>query len=374
VRFDILTGTSVGAMTACFLAATMDTPADQGRALASLWTGLSLEKVYRVEGESVWSVGRKIWRATRQNQRPEGWRLYDFFHPEPLERMVRDAIDWPRIAANLARGLLSAVSVSATRIRDGRTVVFVQRRESGLPPWSKDPWTAAEEVVLGPEHALASAAIPLLFRSARIGSEYYCDGFVRQNTPLRPALRLGADRVLILSLRHKPGSTVEPPPLRHMPTTAQVIGKVLNAFMVDRTDHDLDRLRRFNSLLESGRQTWGDEFLGKLNDTIRRARGQPWRVVRDLVVRPSRDLAEIARPHLEARANREPEGALPSRLLHRLTGSQLLSQAELGSYLLFDGAYAKDLVELGMHDAHARREQLAAFFEPSDVAPSGSLG
>lgn len=365
VRFDVLSGTSVGAVTACFLASTMHIPGDQGRGLASIWTNLSLEKVYRVDGESMMSLGRKIWKATRASESPDGWRLYDFFHPEPLERMVHTVVDWPRIAANLAKGLCQAVSVTATRIRDGRTVIFVQRREGGLPAWNKDPYQLPQDVVLGPEHAIASAAIPLLFRSARIGDEYYCDGFVRQNTPLSPALRLGADRVLILSLRHKPRAAVEPPPLTSMPTTPQIIGKVLNALMVDRTDYDLDRLRRFNQLLEAGRAKFGESFAEQINETIKAMRGQSWRVVKDLVVRPSRDLAEIARPHLEARAKQESDHALPTRLLHRLSGSNLFTQAELGSYLLFDSAYAKDLIELAMYDAHERREQLIEFFDPN---------
>lgn len=365
VRFDVLSGTSVGASTACFIAGTMHTPDEQGRGLEALWTGLTLEKVFRVEGESLYSVSRKIWRATRANERPEGWRLYDLFHPEPIEHIVRHAIDWPRIAANLARGLLSAVSVSATRIRDGRTVVFVQRREPGLPRWSRDPYVVPQEVVLGPEHALASAAIPLVFRSARVGDEYYCDGFVRQNTPLSPALRLGADRVLILSLRHKPRADIDPPKLKHMPTTPQVIGKVLNALMVDRTEYDLDRLRRLNEMLESGRKAYGDDFVTRMNAALGEVRGQPYRVVKDLVVRPSRDLADLARPHLEKLAKVEPEVPLPTRLLHRLSGSNLFTQADLGSYLLFDAAYARDLISLAMEDAHARREQLMAFFDPS---------
>ncbi len=366
VRFDVLAGTSVGASTACFLAATMHMPDEQGRALAGLWTGLSLEKVFRVEGESLYSVSRKIWRATRANERPEGWRLYDLFHPEPIENIVRHAIDWPRIAANLARGLCSAVSVSATRIRDGKTVIFIQRREAGLPRWSRDPYQQPVEVVLGPEHALASGAIPLLFKSARVGDEYYCDGFVRQNTPLSPALRLGADRVLILSLRHKPKTSVdEPKPHEPMPTTTKIIGKVLTALMVDRTEYDLDRLRRVNEMLESGRRAYGDDFVSRMNETLEQVRGQSYRVVRDLVVRPSRDLSELARPHLEKFARKEKTHLLPTRLLHRLSGSNLFTQAELGSYLLFDAAYANDLIALAMEDAHARREQLIEFFDPS---------
>lgn len=362
VHFDILAGTSVGAMTCCYLAATMDSPADQGRGLESLWTSLSLEQVFRVAGESAWSVGRKLWKATRRNERPDGWRLYDLLHPEPLEQLVHSRIDWSRIAANLAKKTFDAIAVTATRIRDGRSQIFVQRRDAGLPEWSRDPWTVATEVVLGPEHALASAAIPLLFRSVKVGDEYYCDGFVRQNTPVAPALRLGAERLLILSLGHRPRATIEPPKLKELPTTPQVIGKVLNSLMLDRLDHDLARLRRVNGLVERGRQLGGDAFVEQLNAALVSTRGQPYRFVHELVVRPSRDLADVARPHLEARARKESDEALPTRLLHRLAGSQLLSQAELGSYLLFDAPYARDLIQLGMADAHARREHLLEFF------------
>lgn len=369
VRFDVLSGTSIGATTSCFLAATLHMPDEQGRALANLWTGLSLEKVFRVEGESLYSVGRKIWQATRNEESPEGWRLHDLFHPEPLEKIIRNAIDWSSIAANLARGLCQAVSVTSTRIRDGKTVIFIQRREAGLPRWSRDPYQQPVEVVLGPEHALASAAIPMLFRAARIGEEYYCDGFVRQNTPLSPALRLGADRVMILSLRHRPKSAEDAPKLTQMPTTPQVIGKVLNALMVDRTEYDLDRLRRLNEMLETGRSAYGPDFVARLNETLEAIRGQPYRVVKDLVVRPSRDLSTLARPHLEKRARQESSAApLPTRLLHRISGSSVISQAELGSYLLFDADYAKDLISLAMEDAHARRQQLIDFFDPQPAA------
>ena len=105
VRFDILCGTSIGAMTVCFLATTMDRPKEQGRLLAELWSSLSLERVFKVEGEDFWTITRKVWRATRNPSRPEGWHLYDLLHPEALEDMVRTSTVWPRLSANLAKGL-----------------------------------------------------------------------------------------------------------------------------------------------------------------------------------------------------------------------------------------------------------------------------
>lgn len=364
VRFDVLAGTSIGAMTVCLLAATMHMPKEQGRVLANLWRNLTLEQVFKVEGESVLSVARKLYGAAKHGIRPEGWRLYDVLHPEALERIVHTAIDWSSISANLAKGLFSAISVTTTRVHDGKTVVFIQRKEGGLPPWSLAPHSEPQEVVLGTEHALASAAIPLLFRSVRIGAEYYCDGSVRQSTPLTPALRLGADRVLILTMRHRSVREEAPAPLQVMPTSLQLVSRLLNALMVDRTDYDIDRLHRVNEMIEKGRALYGDGFIAQMATTMRAARGHPLRPVKDLVIRPSRDLSLLARPHLEARAKREAKAPLPTRLLHRLTGSSAFIQAELGSYVLFDGPFANELIELGMEDAHRARPKLLEFFDP----------
>ncbi|MFL5321094.1 MAG: patatin-like phospholipase family protein [Myxococcaceae bacterium] len=368
VRFDILCGTSVGAITACFLAATMDTPAEQGRALEQMWTSLNLEEVYKVNGEDLWTLSRKLWRAaTNEPMRPEGWRLYDILHPEPLEEMVRTRTSWPRISANLAKGLFSALSVSTTRVSSGGTVVFVQTKDGTVPPWSRDPNTEAREAIIGPEHALASAAIPLLFRSVPISGDYYCDGSLRQNTPLSPALRLGAEKVLIVSLKHRPKSPPPIKPLSSHPTTPLLMGKVLNALLLDHTDYDLDRLRRFNALLNAGTEAFGGSFISKMNEVVQQARGQSYRVVQDLVIRPSRDIATIAATH--AKKNRLKDVSnptLPTKLLHRIAQSQLVSEADLASYLLFDGDYAKDLIQLAMEDAHSKRDDLIRFFsEPS---------
>lgn len=369
VRFDILCGTSVGAITACFLASTMHEPDGQGRVLSDMWTELSLEAVYKVKGEDLWSLTRKMWRAaTNEPVRAEGWRLYDIFHPEPLEEIVRTRAPWPRISANLAKGLFSSLAVSATQIATGRSVVFVQRSAPGLPPWSRDPNTEAREAVIGPEHALASAAIPLLFRSVKIGEEYFCDGSLRQNTPLTPALRLGAQRVLIIALKYRPeGQALRPVALTAYPTTPLLMGKVLNALMLDHTDYDLDRLRRFNEILRAGRAAFGESFVPQINEVVKRTRGQPYRVVQDLVLRPSRDIAQIAASHAKRVGSQLTRATLPTKMLHRLAQSQLVTEADLASYLLFDGEYAKDLIALAMDDAHAHREELSRFFQ-SDAA------
>jgi NTE family protein len=367
VHFDILCGTSVGAITASHLAATMDTPADQGRRLAAVWTSLKLEKIFKVHDANLWSLTRKMWRmAVTDAPRPEGWRIYDILHPAPLEEIVRTEVAWPNISANLAAGRCSALAVSATEIVTGKTVVFVQRREPGLPPWSRDPFVAAREVVIGPDHVLASAAIPLLFRSVEIDARFYCDGGLRQSTPLSPALRLGADKVLVIGLRHLPTEEdmrkMEDADDAKYPTTPLIMGKVLNALLLDHTDYDIDRMRRFSALIDGGERAFGPDFTERLNEVLVPLRGQGYRQVEDLVIRPSKDIAVIASRHARRGHAIEEDATLPAKLLHRLARSQLVSEADLASYLLFDGEYAAELIEMGMEDARAKEAELVKFF------------
>ncbi len=44
-------------------------------------------------------------------------------------------------------------------------------------------------------------------------------------------------------------------------------------------------------------------------------------------------------------------------------------EADLASYLLFDGAFCRQLIEMGRADAQARRDELLAFF--GDAATTG---
>jgi NTE family protein len=49
------------------------------------------------------------------------------------------------------------------------------------------------------------------------------------------------------------------------------------------------------------------------------------------------------------------------------------ADADLASYLLFDGGFAQTLIEMGRRDAHAKRDEIEAFlFEDPDVILSPS--
>jgi NTE family protein len=274
---------------------------------------------------------------------------------------------------NLAAGHLEALSVSTTHVASGKTVVFVERRGGGLPEWSRDPFVRARAATIAPDHVLASAAIPVLFPAVPVDGAFYCDGGLRQNTPLSPALRLGADRVLVVSLRHMPTPVEEAAHQaeheRHYPSAWFLFGKALNALLLDHTDYDLERLRRMNAIVDGGIRAFGDRFLDELNATLVPLRGQGVRLVRDLLLRPSEDIGEIAGAHARSPRLAEKRG-LSGRAIRYLAGES--RESDLLSYLLFDGEYAADLIDLGFRDARARADELAAFF--SDRAPLEAVG
>ena len=208
---------------------------------------------------------------------------------------ARGSIPWHRIGANLREGHLESLSVTATDIGSGKTVVFVQNASGQIPEWSKDPFVRAQSVTMGAEHALASAALPILFPAVSVGERFFCDGGLRQNTPLSPALRLGADKVLVIGLRHKPPASEEvPEESMPFPGAAFLVGKILDAFLLDHIDYDLDRLRRFNALIEAVRATGSPDHTERFDQVVTAMRGAPYRIVGEYMIRPSEDLGEIA--------------------------------------------------------------------------------
>lgn len=371
--FEIVSGTSVGAIHACFLAATADETETRGQRLVEIWGRMRVQEIFKFTVRDFFRLpGRmlgvkRVAKMLRDGQRPD--RLYGLLDTGPLERLVLQSIPWQGIRRNIRSGRIDTVCVAATQIATGRAVVFCDSHRPELPPWASVTNIRMQRIRLSPLHVLASAAIPLLFPSVRVGARYYADGGLRLNTPLAPAVRLGADRILVIGLTHESGPTTSEALAQER--TAEfgnpmyLFGKVLNALMLSPIDADVARLHFVNDIIATGSKVFGPDFLDQLNSGLDPKGERPLRKIEDLVIRPSEDLGRLA---AEVVRN-DPDLELGPFLgmLRRTTGAgSTAKEADLLSYLLFDAAYARPLAELGYKDAEANQEKLAAFFRNDD--------
>ena len=355
-RFQVLCGTSIGALNVSALAATVHQPTVGIRHLAEMWRDLSLDQVLQVGVTGL--VGLPGWLLGRNKGRES------LFPGEPVQTIIDDAIDWSRIHVNLAEGHLDALAISCTQVPTGKTVVFYETRDGRPRRFSRDPHVRPIQARMGSLHARASAAIPFVFPAVPIDGIPYADGGLRQNTPLSPALRLGSERLLVVGLGHDKElyDATEMPEWRgRLRSPVFLLAKVLNALMLDHVDYDLIRLSHMNLMLEEGQQVFGDQFIDRLNTLAAPVRGARYRIIPHVTLRPSYDLGRLAADHVRDDKLRSERGVI-SRLLRTVARMESRDEADLTSYLLFDGGYCQKLIELGIADSRARKDDLLRLF------------
>src|SRR5207237_2205805 len=99
-----------------------------------------------------------------------------FLDPRPFRTLRAGNRRLASVGRRLNDGHLTALSLTTTDVATGRTTVFVQRGRETLLPSSGRTLAFSEAPHLGLRHALASAAVPLLFTPVRIRGRLYCDG------------------------------------------------------------------------------------------------------------------------------------------------------------------------------------------------------
>jgi len=333
--FQVIVGTSAGAVAASVLAAEAHHWRRAVAGLERVWANFQSSQVFHVDARHMLRAGAHWVLALISG----GLVLAppkSVLDNTPLRELLSVHVDCSGIRRSIERGHVRAFALCASSYSSGQTVAFFDGIDS-IRDWSRVQRIGVR-TQLTLDHLMASAAIPLLFPPIRIGDEYYGDGAMRQIHPLSPAIHLGADRLLIIGVRARRAAGGSPAPLPPlMPTPGEIFGYMLDTLFTDQIYGDLEQLERFNELVHAAPPA---------------ARGG--RPIETLMLAPSVDPRELAARH----AGEMPRGL---RALLRVIGGRDVSGDQLASYLTFEAGYTRALIELGYRDAMEARTALMAF-------------
>ena len=353
-RPRVILGTSVGAINAAYLASCAHLDAETAvEGLLSRWreirTGLVVRPVISLQA-SLTGL-----RYAGEVLGVPGVNLQGLLDPTPLGRTLDRWIDWEALHDNVEEGRLDAVGVVATEVATATSVVFVEGRGEDELYESQDvDYVPAR---LSAEHVRASAAIPVLFPAIKVqqpvsSQGWYYDGGTRLNTPIKPVLDFGVDRVVISathsvrSVGHAPWADPE-----NAPDFADGVVQLLLATLADPLIQDVRMLGKINLIVGDDQ---GEEATRRNRETHGKA---PYKSVPYILVTPpERDsvgdaAADIFHRHYSGlKGLRAPNVAL----LGRLVGGVTEPHGELLSYFFFEHHYAEALIEMGRADAERR--------------------
>jgi len=336
---DILVGTSIGALNGAFFAARANEPLEAATAAGlEMWRELRWCDALRPLLSPA-EVGRLL-GALAMFARLPGPSLPGLLDPSPLRGTVERLVAFERIAANVKDGSLTAAAVVATAYASTHSVVF--HHGGSTPP--PDPIRAIDYFAtpLMPEHVLASAAIPGAFPAVEIlrppeAAGWYGDGGVRLNAPLKPALELGAERVVVIGLN----SSMTPPQASARPDALDGVAQLLQVVLADQLADDVATLAAINeTLAPAGPSTGGAHrrtipyiFIAPSD------RLEIGRLARDVYKRRYASIRGIARDSNLALLGRS------------VNAERSAVHGELLSYLFLAREFIDELIALGQRDA-----------------------
>ncbi len=347
--FPILTGISAGAINAVGLASGAPDFPGAARRVAALWRDLTLEQVFRTDAVSLGRIGLG-WLASLALGGVVRARAFEaLLDPSPLRGLLERVLDFGAARRALEAGSLFGLAVLATHYGSGASVAFVESPRPGVT-WSRARRLGVRSL-LSVDHVMASTAMPLIFPPVSVDGGWYGDGAIHLTSPFSPAIHLGAARILAVGvLKSRPAeayaNALGEPATR--PTVADVAAGVLNAVFMDAVDGDLERLNRINATLA-------------LLPPEARAQS-PLRPIDALMISPSEDIGAMAEPHLR----RFPAKI---RYLLRGLGAGDAKSPDFPSYILFDRAYTRALLDLGERDAMRQRDAIEAFVRDDREMP-----
>ncbi|MGY8904830.1 MAG: patatin-like phospholipase family protein [Burkholderiales bacterium] len=355
--FQVLAGTSAGAINAAYLASAATQGLQAFEQLADFWWQLRSPAVYEftLPPWATWAGRASRWLAAWRLSRSAKMRgaLLD---NTPLVDTLHRAISLQGIEDALQARAIQALAVTASSYSSGVHWTFCHSlKDDAANGWDR-PGKRAESQPITIEHLMASSAIPFIFPATPLwvdgACEQFGDGSMRNISPLSPAIHLGARKLLVVGVAQPQRAGLSPGTpgagLRH-PTMGGIAGHAMASVFHDTLQADVEQAQRVTrTLMQLPREV---------------AAHLPYSPVQVLCIQPSQSLDMLAQRHLHE---------LPAATRHALEvfGKLQGGGAALASYLLFEPGFVHALAALGAQDVLAREAELMAFFAPPETEPT----
>jgi len=347
--FSVISGTSAGAINSVVLACRARSFKAAVADMELVWGHFRSEQVYKSDPWTMLKTSGRWFLALISGGtlvRTPGYLLDN----EPLRDLLRQNVRLSSIQKSVDAGHIDAVAVTAAGYDSARSFSFFQGREE-LDGWDRVR-RKGRRADINLDHLMASVAVPMVFPPVQIGHEFFGDGAMRQATPLSPAVRLGAERILVVGVRNEIQDPVSAKPVA--PSLGRIAGYMLDALFLDGLSADLERLTRLNTVIENAP--------GKVIEN----EGEKLRFIEAFVMLPSGDIREIAARHVG-------ELPWPVRLLLGGMGALNKGGTQLLSYLLFESGFTRELIDLGYRDAMNNKDDLLAFMQGESIDANAGI-
>jgi NTE family protein len=356
--FQVLVGTSAGALNATYLASRAIDGLAALSGLGEFWQGLHSDLVYHLPDTpmakfSRWATALGVTLSARK----QGAALDSM----PLVDTLHRRIALNNIELALSRGDLKALAVTASSYTTGVHWTFCQTHQlASAQAWNR-PGRRAELQDITIEHLMASSAIPFLFPATPLwvdgNMEYFGDGSMRQSSPLSPAVHLGANKILAIGVGQPQRRSMDLTSAsfqaslssKQRPSLGNIAGHAMASVFNDTLMADVEQVQRVNQSIQQLKNHLSEHH------GLTVAQSLPFREVEVLAMQPSESLDALAQAHVH-------ELPRPVRRVLEGLGALKGSGAGLASYLLFEPGFLRALIALGASDVAMRKEELLDFF------------
>jgi NTE family protein len=332
--FHIISGTSAGALNADSLACHAQRLRTGVRLLEHVWKNISSDQVYTQQSGKLFGRISVILLASMRTKVTDA--PISLLDNSPLLDLLQRMLKLNKIQRNIDRGLLDALSVTASAYNTDESVSFYQGMK-GLSDW-EDPQRIGRRTKISRSHLMASSALPALFPAVKIDEQFYGDGAVRQLAPTSTPIHLGATRLLAIGVSGNRSNTPVENTNAAPPSISQILGHMLNSAFVDTLENDLAFLRDINDVLDELPQ-------GLINS--RKINAQK---IELLEISPSKEINTLATQFYDE---------LPKQMAKSIKPD---SSSALLSPVLFEKGFCSALWKMGYEDASSKEGNIRHFF------------